>query len=216
MNFDNMPLNQLKHAAKIMYEATETDAMETKKQQGLLFANGKIGKNALYPFRCPLQVYDHLLNRHTAQLHTALPVISCDCLFKATVKSVKKVKYISPSDPDGFPFSEIDVAIVIDEIYKGSTSFKVGDEITFYYMLEWMETANLTFAVGETLLLPLIIKGNNYNVHGLIFNPESYGKFPIVNNKVIDPLNYFGYGTEVPWEEFRSKIIQQINEIKSW
>lgn len=134
------------------------------------------------------------------------------------MKSMQAIDYVPLRDPStNIPqFSEIDVTVVICEVFKGNTHYKVGDEITFYYKLGWIEAARRTFAIGEILFLPLLVIDHNSKRHGLIFNPESYGKFPIMNFKVFDSGNYFDYGTEVPWEEFRSKIIQQINEIKSW
>ena len=238
-NFEkNTSLAQLKHFAKMIYEADETDAVENQKMldkevdqsDSIAVLNRKFHSNLPNFERAGVtlgmisrKIYDEFP-------HVIFALITTPYFLKAKIISISSSK-IKVNQKQPFFVSKIDLKAVVEDIIKGKSRFSVGDTLIFYYLPQWRSLTLNYFKIGSTYFLPLDVKPGepygSYNWLGLVTldskliiptnRPNlSQGCFPIENGYLIDENNYFGYGSKVPWNLFRSKIINQINIIKSW
>ena len=143
-------------------------------------------------------------------------LIEVSYLLEMKINSITNVQHQS----DGFISYKVEINASILDIIKGKNKFKPEDSITFYYDIDIRKT-NYNFKLGETVFAGFLTGEdksygiNNALLYGNDMNGEnaSYGRYPIENGILIDRNNAWGYGTSIPWEEFKKKITQDINNI---
>ena len=224
---NSMTIDELKHTAKVVFESEDKDPLIINN------ANRDRHQFNLSPTQFKTRLIESLKLR---QSNLDYILLKAPCLIKAKILDIKKSNYKVLGGPPGTPpitLLRIDITVHIDEIFKGNGYFKEKDTTTFYYFPNWRPT-NWNFNIGETCLLPLqplIDNTSNEVLVALVAwldnqgkdNNEidskdgaSYGRYPIINDEIIDRSNSFGAGTKVKWEKFRSLIINEIDKIKSW
>jgi|GEM_PF-3733247 len=224
---NSMSLNELKHNARIIYESEEKDPLAVDKE----IENHHKWKISPAYFKRIL-----LKNVKTRISLLDFMLISTPCLIKAKILTVNTYPYKVEGGPAGMNLGEIpktEVTACIDEIIKGKEYFSLKDTIKFYFFSFWRPT-RWNFEIGETCLLPLqpLINNNNRKTEIALVawmdnkgndvsavNPKdssSYGRYPLINDTLIDRRNSFGLGTKIKWENFKSIISNEIDKIKSW
>jgi hypothetical protein len=145
-------------------------------------------------------------------------LIQASYLLEMKINSITNMEY----KHDGIIIHKVGISASILDIIKGIIKFKPGDSITFYYNIDIRET-NYNFKKGEIVFAGITTGEDRvYGIHNMLLyendmNGEdaSYGRYPIENGILIDIDNAWGYGKSVPWEEFKKKITQDINNIIS-
>jgi hypothetical protein len=222
-----MNLDELKYTVKVVFESDDKDPLiinkEIENHHHFNVSPAYFKSRLLENIKKHLPILDFVL-------------LKTPCLVKAKIISIKTINYKALGGPPGIPPATLprtDIKINIDEVFKGKGYFKEKDTTTFYYFPMWHPTL-WNFEIGETCLLPLqpLIDNNskevmvalvgwldgNWSDTGAIDSKDSasYGRFPIINNEIIDRMNSFGVGTKVNWEKFKSIINNEIDKIKSW
>jgi len=85
-----------------------------------------------------------------------------------------------------------------------------------------LRSTDYNFQKGETIFAGIRINDDKNVVTNFLFyehnesgKDASYGRYPIENGILIDIDNAWGYGKSIPWEEFKMKLTQDINNIIS-
>ncbi|MDR3609635.1 MAG: hypothetical protein P4L27_03655, partial [Ignavibacteriaceae bacterium] len=138
-------------------------------------------------------------------------------LLKYKINSVNLVQHYSSAADFTYPRYEINATIL--DVIKGINKFKPGDTLMFSY-IPGDYVPYVDFHKGETVFSGFLT-GEYRNVISITLfyeNPRggsdaSYGRYPIGNGILIDANNAWGYGKSVPWEEFKRRLTQDINNI---
>ena len=163
-------------------------------------------------------------------------LLKARCLVKAKILDIRTIKYKVEGGPKGLDLgyeNQTNVKINIQEVFKGKGYFNKGDTVTFYYFPNWRPT-HYNFEIGETCLIPLQPLIDNISKKTVIalmawidpdgcneyshksINSCTYGRYPIINDTLIDNSNTFGLGNKIKWENLRTILINEINNIKLW
>lgn len=215
---DGLEKEKLQKAAKLMYEADETNAIQTKlllakRDKEIDSINNTIGSNALMPDKGKWGLFrkfkTEFPNDIFALVHSAY-------LIKVSIRSVHK--YIYEDSTIKLPRTDIQAQVL--EIIKGKSKFNMGDEFTFYYMNYWIPQ-NEDFQEGGIYFVCLIPQWSAQHKLDLIaldtsIGENNYGFFQIEKGYLLDNNNYWGYGNEINWKDFKTAILHKINTIKSW
>lgn len=99
----------------------------------------------------------------------------------------------------------------IEEVIKGKKHLKEGDTLNLVYSGEWFQSSQEwpKIRVGLEYFVALCVyPGIKYPfVTG--YNLEEPAFFLIKNNIIQDPPNYFGFGKELSWSEFKRYFIEK-------
>jgi hypothetical protein len=196
----NKPLDHIKNIASLYYQAYDKDynglSRYMKSRKGLGGAT--------------LQAINKMLG---GKITTLLRV---HYLFKMKVISITTVNFHSCS---GFAYPRVEIKAKILDIIKGSNNFKPGDNFIFFYIPDMRETS-YNFMQDEIVFCGITTTDDCNGITEFLFfendnkgEDASFGRFPIENGILIDRNNVWGYGKSVPWEEFKMKITQDINNI---
>jgi hypothetical protein len=225
-------IDTLKKMARIMYETNESDAIETENIRNRMIGLNKAKDSGEPDSIPPAIIIGTILDKIEENISTSVCALTKTAFFlKAQVIKSELVKHeikhkMKGKDEISYT-GRIDVTVKIEETIKGENRFKVGEEIKFIYFPFWRENAASTFIVGGSYFLPLDIltnvEGSKMVVLRTLDTKEkikgkkpSLGCFPIEQSNLIDVNNYFGFGENILWPEFRDKMISLINLIKSW
>ncbi len=190
-----MPLSDLKHIARIAYEASSTDPvafeMESQKRKWAISPN-------LFNLRL-----NQTIRERISQLDFVLigvPYLFAGKILKLDTHSYKlsdKVSGLNLRTPITY------VTVRVEDVIKGTKRFSLGDTCTFYYFSAWRPTS-WNFQAGETDLFPLSpcdptpSNGQDslyldwaLDKRGPLLDNfpdpndtnDSYGRYPIVNNR---------------------------------
>jgi hypothetical protein len=228
-HMDTISIDTLRNIAKQMYEVREKDAVlaestfvaECKLSDSLDIQKWKYKKN-VQTFAKPSLTKHYLYQKIREALpHNIYPLIAADYLLRVNIKSVNNVLHAYKNYETGYtepPLNYIEVKATIEDIIKGNSRFSVGQTIVFYYMPYWRKGGG--FIAGDDCLVPLQARLSpefHLNNIGLLTTLDSsYGKYPIINNALIDKDNYFEYGQKVSWNAFKNNLIELIKTIKTW
>lgn len=206
---------QAKHIARMMYEA---HAKDTKEIYGFIrkrIDEKKLSKELSKP--TPNLIVGMLV-RKTEKLLTnnQKALIGDPWLLKITINS--REDSIHTVEETGATLGLVNIHATVNDVIKGDI-FKNGDSIKFYYMNFWRNIPE--FINGETYLLFLSFKKPKNGTELIAFTgTTNWGnhsaQLPIINGNVVDENNSWGYGKQLPYEQFKSKILEEINIIKSW
>ncbi len=212
---------ELKHAARMIYEATESDPIAVIKYIGKshrafdsAYATNKSTKRFGRKIGAVEQRYLDRIDTVFSKRVYAL--VRLPYVMSVVIDSEKHVRYTSPGEPGTTPRTNA-VATVL-EVFKGAKRFAAGETMEFYWMDGWIMTSTY-FRLGDTCLVFLDPRVRPDGVESLAivaFLDQSYGYYVIRNNILHDQYNTFGYGTMVPWKDFRDSLLSQIKSIKSW
>jgi hypothetical protein len=226
-DMDTMSLERLKSIARMMYEASEADA----KLNFISYMNKSVEAESLevlkYKYNLnvpaiarPAQVKGKILEKIMNEISELTEILMfSDYFIKGQILTIETVDY-KVSDLD--VIDKIEIKVKIQDILKGDKKFIIGDELTFFYMSMWRRT-DFDFVVGEECFFPLNVIG--FPEVDICLSCKdclteyaggSFGRFPIIEGILIDKNNHFGFGEKIQWEKFRSNLIQQILNIKSW
>ncbi len=218
---------EVKNIAKFFYLATEKDPVAKEKNFQKRLGNiNTLKKRSLTSSTIPLGVVrsNLLMKMDTVLPHDFYSLASTDYLLKVKILSFKTDKMlVNPEDKTSFSVLYNKYECVIEDIIKGSNRFSIGDKLTFFYVPFLGHGPNKQFIINKSYFLPLevTVGDGNYDWLRLKFldnkssNPSS-GYFPIENNIVKDQNNYFGFGKDVLWENFKKNFTDDISIIKSW
>ena len=215
---DELEKEKLHEAAKLMFEADETNAIQTKlllakRDKEIDSLNNTIGSNTLMPDEGKWG----LLRKFRTELPKDIfALIHSAYLIKVSIKSVHKYIYEDP--PVKLPRTDIQAKVL--EIIKGKSSFNIGDEFTFYYINYWLPQ-NEDLKEGGIYFVSLIPQWSEQHKLDLIaldtsIDESNYGFFQIYKGYLFDNDNYWGYGNKINWKDFRTTILDKIKTIKSW
>ncbi|HQI39907.1 MAG: hypothetical protein B6D44_05865 [Ignavibacteriales bacterium UTCHB2] len=216
---DNASIDQIKTITKITYEAYECCPDKVNKYVALKneewnsmvrLDKSKISIPRVGSIQGKIwELIEQKISKKTYEL------LRISFLIKATIVSKDTSLYIDNSTK--FRYSKVNVKVEVEDIIKGKHKFKVGEKFEFYYLLNW-EKPKSEFVIGKTYLLPLEPRAEdniNYSNIALITYIDCPDVvFEIKSNSLIDKENYFGYGSEVPWEVFKSKFNETVKLIK--
>lgn len=124
------------------------------------------------------------------------------------VKIVEKIPGIYTT-PSGNEFKQYSVEAEIEDILKGEQKYKIGEQITFIYSK--IGTCNRNYEVGNTYLIPFTVLttvSSSYN--GL--TPQWFdcsGNYLISDEIISIPDNYFGFGENISWSDFKLQFKDQ-------
>jgi hypothetical protein len=225
-------IDTLKKMTRILYETNESDAIATENIRNRMIELNKAKYSGEPDSIPPAIIIGTILDKIEVNISTAACALTKTAFFlKAKVIKSELVKHeikhkMKGKDKISYT-GRVDVTIKIEETIKGENRFKVGEEIKFIYFPFWREDAASTFTEGGSYFLPLDIltnvEGSKMVVLRTLDTSEkipskkpSLGCFPVENGNLIDVNNYFGFGENIPWPEFRDKMISLINLIKSW
>ncbi|HEX2869297.1 MAG TPA: hypothetical protein VHO03_19800 [Ignavibacteriales bacterium] len=103
--------------------------------------------------------------------------------------------------------------IQVDEIIKGNRFFKVNDTLKVIYMDHWYAfvlNPSTYFTVGRRFFFPLwyriLSDENKYELAMYYLEEESPGGYPIENDRILIPEDYFGLGKDLSWPEFKEYV----------
>jgi hypothetical protein len=112
-------------------------------------------------------------------------------------------------------------ATILD-ILKGKNIFKPGDTLTYFYWLNPNRDHSTPngIEIGDTVCVGLSVRDsvNRFDLSRIRFNASkanNYSRAQIINDILIDKNDIWGYGNAIPWQEFKRKITQDINNIIS-
>jgi len=219
----SMPLTELKHIAQMAFHASESGPIEIQKES----QNKQM--------RISPRVFSIRLNQTIRERISRLDfvLVGVQYLTKGTILKMDTLSEQMTGLPPDVKLSMpmINVTIVVNDVLKGSISISTGDTLTFFYFSAWRPTTS-NFQVGESDLFPLEVMIENGivrvyldcgldsnsidNLPGPDNSRNSYGRYPIVNNELIDRGNTFEQGSSVNWQSFRSSVQSEIQTIKSW
>ncbi len=213
---------ELQHAARMIYEATESDpiavikhTVESHRAFDSAYARNKSAKRFGRKIGAVKQMYldriDTILSKRVYAL-TSIPYF-----LKVAIKSQKTIQYKSPGSTFSAPRNTL-LATVLN-VYKGGNRFSPYDSLVCYFDPNWIWGAPY-FQNGDTCLValdPRLVPPDNKEWLAVVtYLDLSYGYYVIRNSILHDQYNTFGYGTEIPWKDFRDSILSQIKNIKSW
>ncbi|MDR3609110.1 MAG: hypothetical protein P4L27_00940, partial [Ignavibacteriaceae bacterium] len=140
-------------------------------------------------------------------------------LLKYKINSVNLVQHHSSA---GFTYPRYEINATILDVIKGINKFKPGDTLMFFYIPGGDDIPYVDFHEGETVFSGFLTGEDKNGISIALFyenakggSDASYGRYPIENGILIDSNNAWGYGKSVPWEEFKKKLTQDINNIIS-
>jgi hypothetical protein len=206
---------QAKHIARMMYEAHEKD---TKEIYGFIrkrIDEKKLNKGLSKPTpNIIVGMLEKKLENSLTNNQKAL--IGDPWLLEITINSIEDS--IHTVEADGTIVGLVNIHATVEDAIKGEI-YKNRNSIKFYYIKGWPNIPE--FIKGGTYLLFLSFKKPKNGIELIAFTgTTNWGihsaQLPIVNGNVYDEKNEWGYGQQVTYEQFKSKLIEEIKTIKTW
>jgi hypothetical protein len=126
---------------------------------------------------------------------------------KVKVIDIKGEKLNIPQGPTSRAF----LLAEVQDVIKGEKKFANGEIIHIYFLSDWLH--NKKFEKNKSYFVPLKqwnCKYGDCEEVGLVMFPDNnWGVYPIENNEVIAPNNYFGFSDKMDWINFRKNFINQ-------
>lgn len=105
-----------------------------------------------------------------------------------------------------FRTSQGNLFAVIEDVIKGNKFFKIGQKITISYLTFWIAKGGKFFEKGKTYFIPLKPWDSFHAYSKLtidILPDKDYAIYPIENDIISTPNNYFGIGKTTYWKVFK-------------
>lgn len=138
-------------------------------------------------------------------------ILQCPYFLRIKLIRDSLSEYI-PNTPRSFRTWQGNLICKVEDVIKGEKFFKIGQEITISYLVFWMSEAKIPFKIGESYFMPLRPWGykDAYKKLTLHFFPDNNcATYPINNEMVSTPGNYFSIGETTSWESFKNDFIKQ-------
>jgi len=138
-------------------------------------------------------------------------ILQCPYFLRVKLIRDSLSEYI-PSTLRSFKTPQGNLICKVEDVIKGGKFFKIGQEIIVSYLVFWMSDSKTTFKVGENYFMPLRPWGykDSYKKLTLHFFPDNnFDTYPINNEYISTPGNYFGIGVTTNWETFRNDFIKK-------
>ena len=198
----NQPLDSIKKIASLYYQACDKDYVGLRRY--------------FKSVKGPQGIISTVLGRRLDK--RLINLMDINYLLELKINSINTVQYHSGS---GLTYPRVEISAIVMDAIKGTNKFKPGDSITFVYNY-YDRMTNYNFQEGE-IVFAAINASDNKNIvtnylsterhDGTRLDNISYGRYPIKNGVLFDIDNAWGYGKSVPWEEFKKKLTQDINNI---
>jgi len=211
-------VNILKHVARIMYNAYDSDYMTTQnslitKSQAIKNSKSKSEIRPGTPIFIQSQLWERIQNSISPTVYGLVRVA-----YFLSIK-INSVKIDTHTLGNGMPVPVNIINGTIEAVHKGSTTFKTGDNIDFYYYNQWVHKS-INFEIGKEYFIPIEPRGKYLNFDNALalvaYLDKSDGYYPIDNGYLIDKYNFFGFGEKVEYNLFDQKLRNKIEEIESW
>jgi len=136
-------------------------------------------------------------------------IIGIPWFLKVQVLDIKQGKFNSSVGILGKTY----LVAKVEEVIKGQNIFKEGDTIEINYLSTWLSDANKQFEKKKTYFTGLrewnCYNGNCTEIALYVFPDEDDGIYPIENEHVTAPGNYFGIKDNIQWPEFKSEFVKK-------
>jgi hypothetical protein len=142
---------------------------------------------------------------------------SMDIPYYVRVLIVDTTKSIHIAD-NGMKIPRTQIHCRIEDVIKGKNRWSIGEEINIIFSDHWMShpfgnCGEDNFTVGNSYFLPVGVSiYQNRNLSELtlpIYPDDNCGIYPIKDEMVHTPNDYFGVGEVTPWSEFRQRFIER-------
>lgn len=102
------------------------------------------------------------------------------------------------------------ITVRIDEVIKGKKYLKEGDTISMVYAMDWFHSSEefRKIKAGREYFVPLCVYSETKYPFLTGYDGEAAAVFPIKNNIIEDRTNYYGFGKELSWSEFRREFVE--------
>ncbi|MFZ1979584.1 MAG: hypothetical protein WAV76_16645 [Bacteroidota bacterium] len=220
--------NELKHAAKLMFEAYDADPIRIGiyfTQRFLSIDSEKTIIRKTHPAFMEMKIQERIKTDISSGVYALVKIPYLLRIKVTNVKMVMGTEELSESEKllrAPFRSKMTIVSGVVQSVYKGSGRNKVGNNIEFQFYNSWINH-NFKFVVGNDYLVPLeprealqSMNEANYKNIFLMYLDRSEGYYPIVDKKIADLYNLFGFGQTLNYEDFERHLKASIQEIKSW
>jgi hypothetical protein len=133
-------------------------------------------------------------------------------LFRIKVKWFSDSKYYSEDLKTNM--IQTDMFVEIEDILKGKEYFEIGDNLKISFLSLWFHgaTEEQYFKIDSTYFLPVnlfrIENDTTYQYRINMLPDNEFAVYPIINEVVQTPSNFFGIGKESHWKEFKNFIIK--------
>ena len=135
------------------------------------------------------------------------------CPYFLRVKLIRdSLSEFIPNTPKSFRTPQGNLICKVEDVIKGGKFFKIVQEITVSYLVFWISDSKTPFKIGESYFMPLRPWGykDSYKKLTLHFFPDNnFATYPINNEDVSTPGNYFGIGETTNWETFKNDFINK-------
>ena len=116
------------------------------------------------------------------------------------------------SESIGLFFRRTNMIAKIEDVIKGKYKFNNTDTIKICYLNDWYNFSENRFEIDNSYFVPFkpwqIESKANYS-YGVYFLPDdNNGVYPIIDEFIETPRNYFGTGETTRWTDFKSYFIE--------
>ncbi len=131
-------------------------------------------------------------------------------LFRIKVKRFDESNYYSKDLK--INLRQSDMVVEIEDVIKGEKYFNRGDSLTVSFFGHWFHGAKEEqyFKVDSSYFLPVslfrIEEKDNYQYKIHMLPDNNFAIYPIIDEIVYTPKDYFGIGEESPWKLFKDFI----------
>lgn len=138
-------------------------------------------------------------------------IIGVPYFLRVNIKVITHGIYISTTD--SMKFGQTDLLCQIEDVIKGDNRFEVGDTIIVGFLDWWVNDPNKNFEVNRSYFIPLQPWKCNVNTCDEItlrlFPDNNYGIYPIEDEVIETPGNYFGIEEISKWTYFRNYFVEK-------
>jgi hypothetical protein len=209
--------DKLQHAANLIYSASDEDY--STYMNSLMSKSYKVSENLDFRPFTPSYMRSQTLNKIRDSL--SLPIyglVAAAYFFRIKVNNIIKVV------PPDFPSLCIIVGGTIEEVFKGNSKYKIGNNVSFFFYDKWETDSVLhIYNIGQEYFVPLEPRKGGWLFPGeinplalIMYLDKSQGFYPIENGYLIDTYNFFGFGKKIEYNVFDQNLRNKIAEIKSW
>jgi hypothetical protein len=143
-------------------------------------------------------------------------IISVPYYLKIKVDSISNVTYHSYEDSELTAGQTVFIC-KIEDVIKGKNSFRTGDKISINYLSHWRGYYGSIMKVGKEYFVAVRIwrldASNNPEYTFRYWNNQNVGAYPIDDNSIQFPNDFFGVSGKQNWEEFKDNFQSQYMKI---
>lgn len=218
----SLPVSAVKHAARLLYDATENDPRILRKEidrkhevWDSVYAKQKSAEGLGWKIGAVEKMYLDEIERVLSKRVYAL--VRVPYVLQVVISSLERTQYGPSAKRRGYVRTV--VTATVGDVLKGMNRFSPREVVKFYYNDFWIKTPDY-FRVGDTCLVLLDPRespdGNDKWLAVVTYLDDSFGYHVIRNGILHDVHDTFGFGSHVAWQSFRDSVLAQINTIKVW